>query len=168
MTRPKYLGGLGFRDLELLNLALLAKQSWIILQDLTSFSTRILKASYFPDGTIINVELGCQPYKIWCGVLEARDIVKQGIICRIRNCQSTNIWADNWIPKESSLRPIVSLVVDPLVKVSTLLSPTTASWNEKLVWSIFLPIDADETQPIFGHGIQTRKVDSLLARHRRI
>jgi hypothetical protein len=47
MTQPKYAGGLGFRDLELLNLALLAKQVQRIIQDPLSLSVRILKEVYF-------------------------------------------------------------------------------------------------------------------------
>jgi hypothetical protein len=43
MTQPKYAGGLGLWDLKLLNLALLAKQVWRIIQEPLSLSMRILK-----------------------------------------------------------------------------------------------------------------------------
>ena len=69
MTRPKHLGGLGFRDLELFNLALLARQAWRLLQEPTSLSARILKAAYYPEGTILDAVLGTKPSQIWRAIL---------------------------------------------------------------------------------------------------
>ena len=50
---------------------------------------------------------------------------------------------DNWILKETTPRPITSLVADPPRMVYELLSPATASWDEALVRCVFLPIDAN-------------------------
>lgn len=85
MTKPRHMGGLGFRDLELVNLSLLAEQSWRILHEPSSLSARVVKAVYFPKGTILTAELGSRPSQIWRAILEWRDILKKGIIRRIGN-----------------------------------------------------------------------------------
>lgn len=138
MTRPKYPG---FRNLEVFNLALSARRSWSIMEDPSLLSDRILKAVYFPNDTILTAELGSCSSQIWRANLEGRDVMKQGIIRRIGNGQSTKIWSDNWIPRESSLRPLLSLVDHLPELVLELLLPATTSWNEPY---LFLPMDADQ------------------------
>ena len=65
MTKPKHLGGLGLRDLEIFNLALLLKQTWRMLQNPTSLSACILKGVYFPDDSLFEARLGSHPSQIW-------------------------------------------------------------------------------------------------------
>jgi len=92
MTKPKYLGGMGFRDMEIFNLALLERQAWRLLVEPNSLSARILKVEYFPNMSFLEAELDNHPSQIWRYVLGGRDILKQGIIRRIGNGQTTEIW----------------------------------------------------------------------------
>ena len=117
MTKPKHLGGLGFRDLEIFNLALLSKQAWRMLQNPTSLSARILKGVYFPDVSLFEVSLGNHPSQIWRAILDGRDIMVQGLVRRIGNGETTDIWHDNWLPRKHMKRPLTSLVQHPPHKV---------------------------------------------------
>jgi hypothetical protein len=90
MCSPKMDGGLGFRDLELFNLALLARQAWRLLQNPESLSAQILKAVYFPNSNLLEATLGSHPSQVWRAIVEGRDVMKQGIIRRIGTGESTH------------------------------------------------------------------------------
>jgi hypothetical protein len=65
MTQPKHAGGLGFKDIELFNLALLARQAGRIARLLDSTSARVSKAAYFPSCDLLAAEVGSHPSQIW-------------------------------------------------------------------------------------------------------
>lgn len=162
MTRTKHLGGLGIRDLDIFNLALLARQAWRTMTEDSSLSARILKLVYFPGCSLLEAELRSHPSQIWWAILDGRDILAQGMVWRIGDGETTDIWAHNWIPRDSFKRPITSLVQDPPLKVAHFIDATTASWNEDLLRSTFTPFDALEILKI---PLCTRKIADFWAWH---
>ena len=72
-------GGLGFRDLHLFNLAMLARQGWCLLTNPESLCAQVLRAKYFPDGDIMKVQeragyvLFMAQHSAWSARFEERD-----------------------------------------------------------------------------------------------
>lgn len=143
MVKPKFFGGLGFQDFELFNLALLAKQAWRIVEDVNSLSARILKAVYFPTKDFLGAELGAAPSRIWCAILDGREVLERGLIRRIGTGTETSIWNTNWIPREGSLRPVGSPRPGAPIMVSELIDVTTALWNRHKLQDNFTSADVE-------------------------
>lgn len=143
MTQPKFMGGMGFRDIELFNLALLARQAWRLLQEPDSLSARVLRARYYPSGNIMDTTLGPPPSQVWRSILEGRDILAKGLIKRIGNGSGTSIWHDNWIPRDFKLRPECAISVNPSTKVSDLIDAPSASWNKQVLNENFIAMDVE-------------------------
>ena len=133
MTKPKFLGGLGFRDIELFNLALLARQAWRILQEPTTLSARVLKATYFPKSDFLEAELGPSPSRIWRAVMDGKDMIKQGLIRRIGTGEDTLVWHMNWLPRDGLMRSVSCLSSTPLVTVSELIDPVAMAWDQEIL-----------------------------------
>ena len=61
MCKAKSNGGMGFRNFQAFNLAMLAKQGWRLLSNPDSLCAKIFKARYYLSGDILNSKLGCSP-----------------------------------------------------------------------------------------------------------
>lgn len=58
-------GGLGFRDLESFNMALLAKQGWRLLKSPESLAATIFKEKYYRHSSFLDAKLSSLPYLMW-------------------------------------------------------------------------------------------------------
>jgi hypothetical protein len=170
MTKLKYLGGLGFRDIEMFNLALLARQAWRLLQELTSLSARVLKAAYYPDGDFLNANLGSSPSRVWRAIMDGKNVLEQGIIKRVGTGESINIWKTNWLPRDDLFKPVCGKLANPPQYVSELIN-ANGQWDLQLLWEIFIPMDMEvitafryalENMRIVGHGAMREKRFSQL------
>ena len=162
MTQPKFMGGMGFRDIERFNLALLARQAWRLLQEPDSLSARILKAVYYPNCTVLEAGLGSNPSQVWRSIHEGCDTLKLGIIKRIGTGSETSIWQDNWIPRDHKLRPVCPKTPNPPQLVSELLDHTTADWNIEVLDEHFYAMDKEA---ILNIHLSTRVQSDFWAWH---
>ena len=84
----------------------------------------------------------------------------QGLVRRIGDGASTKIWEDNGLPRSHARRPIACLIDDPPRLVAALIDHTSSTWNENLVRSVFIPLDAEA---ILQSPLCTRQVDDFWA-----
>ena len=54
LCKSKVEGGMGFRDLKVFNLALLAKQGWRLMQNQNSLFHQVFNAKYFANDTFLD------------------------------------------------------------------------------------------------------------------
>ena len=92
LCKNKSLGGLGFRELEAFNQALLAKTVWRIAMEPTSIIYRILQAKYFPSTNCAGATVGVGSSMVWKGLLWGRDLLCSGM--RIGDGNGVRVWSD--------------------------------------------------------------------------
>ena len=90
---PKYIGGIGFTNLECFNQALLAKQAWKLLTSPLSLLSLFLKSRYFPLD-FFSASLGERPSYAWKSLLYGRELLLKGLMCQVGNGRKTRVWAD--------------------------------------------------------------------------
>ncbi|KAI5329449.1 hypothetical protein L3X38_028846 [Prunus dulcis] len=142
LCKPKCLGGLGFRNFEAFNKAMVAKQAWHILEKPTSLVAKILKARYFPHGDFMQASLGSSPSMIWKSILWGHVVIEDGLIWRVGNGASIRVFQDRWIPKPFTFKPLLARGLDWNTTVSDLLT-AFGSWDLPLLEQHFSLEDQD-------------------------
>ncbi|CAL9018252.1 unnamed protein product [Prunus brigantina] len=128
---PKNQGGMGFRDFNDFNLALLAKQCWRLIMYPNSQWAQLLKARYFPECSFLEAKKGGRASWAWASLLEGRKIILQGARWQILNGKQAKLWKDRWIPSlhDGKLHPHLQVSVDPNTGVETLIDWDSKTWN---------------------------------------
>jgi hypothetical protein len=144
LGQSKFHGGMGFRDLEIFNRPLMAKQGWRLLKHPDSLMARVLKAKYYPHGDFLIAKLGSRPSYAWRSIFNAKDVLEARLVWRVGNGENIKIWRDKWLtssPHYLFSPPHQGLDLE--ARVSKLIDPSTGWWNFPLIRSIFLPNEAD-------------------------
>ncbi|XP_013658605.2 uncharacterized protein LOC106363406 [Brassica napus] len=138
------LGGLGFKDIELFNQALLAKQAWRLLNFPNSLLARLLKSRYFPHGDFLKAVTGVKPSLGWKSILHGRELVEKGISRRIGDRKSSFVWTDPWMEDEDgSMRAPwrKNYFFDSMLKVKDIINADGNQWNYDKLQELFYPQD---------------------------
>ena len=149
--KPKALGGMGFKDLENFNEAMLAKQVWRLLVDRSSLFYRVFSVKYFPSRSIFDAKVAFGSYA-WQSIVKARNLVQTGLLWRVGNGKKINVYGDRWLPGEDSaciLSPKNGVASN--WEVAKLLATRGEGWNDELVEALFLRFEAQRIKSIPIH-----------------
>ncbi|XP_019179245.1 PREDICTED: uncharacterized protein LOC109174463 [Ipomoea nil] len=97
---PKKFGGMGFRRVREMNLAMLGKQGWNFLTKPDALVTRVFKARYFPKCSFLEAKRGSNPSFVWSSIWESQTMVGKGVRWRVGNGESIRVWGDPWLPDD--------------------------------------------------------------------
>lgn len=136
LTKPKAVGGLGLRDIQVFNQALLAKLAWRILTAPNCLLARVLKGKYCHKKSFLDVQLPSGCSHGWRSILHGRDLLQQHLGKAIGNGQDTKIWKDSWINPGEKMQPMGPIHEANLdLRVSDLLTDDL-QWNSRRIAEI--------------------------------
>jgi hypothetical protein len=142
---PKSHGGMGFRDMRHFNQkALLARQTWRLIQYPDSLCARLLKAKYYPRGKLVDLVFPCDASPMWKGIAHGLELVRKGMIWRVQDGTKIQIWRDPWLPRPPSFKVCLKKGRGRLRWVSQLMKPNQREWDVDVIKSCLYPVDADE------------------------
>lgn len=106
LSKPKKLGGVGFRDIQLFNKALLAKQAWRVLTNPDCLLSRVLRGKYCHKAPFLTVKVLTACSHGWRGIIHGRDLLAPKLRRAIGDGNSTRVWKDAWIRSDTLSCPM--------------------------------------------------------------
>ncbi|XP_070664898.1 uncharacterized protein [Malus domestica] len=128
---PKDMGGLGFRNFQEFNVALLAKQCWRLLTEPNSLWARVIKARYFLHCSFWEAKKGAWASWAWSSLLSGRELLASGSHWQIMGGEDVRVWVDRWLPSLPSGHPmpLSTVSVSSNLRVSSLIDSSSRQWD---------------------------------------
>ncbi|XP_013668888.1 uncharacterized protein LOC106373226 [Brassica napus] len=137
LTLPKSDGGLGVRDIEAFNEALLAKVSWRLLQQPEGLLGRTLLSKYCPEGNLLTCSPPGAASHGWNSILAGRDLLVKNLGWLVGDGASINIWDDPWLSLEKPLQPMgPATQASAMLVVKDLIHADRGEWNRGLIQTV--------------------------------
>jgi len=146
ICRPKAEGGLGIRDLQIVNRSLIVHAAWNIATGKNPYLTSILKSKYFANTSFWLASSTPIKSAFWSSILQVKKILVDNCIIQIHKGDSS-IWSTPWCPIWNQIHDHIKLpVTDRMpVTISDLWNNNTHHWDFNFISQIF---DSNATSQI--------------------
>ncbi|KAL8124645.1 hypothetical protein AgCh_012338 [Apium graveolens] len=143
MSMSKGKGGLGFRSLYGFNIALLGKQVWRCMSRPNLLVSRVLKARYFSDSSLLHAVKGNNSSTVWGGIWQVKELLKGGYRWVVGNGSDIIATKDHWLrDKNNFCVEDFHGYAGRSECVKSLFIPGTKIWDERKVKQLFMMVDA--------------------------
>ncbi|XP_019103699.1 uncharacterized mitochondrial protein AtMg00310-like [Beta vulgaris subsp. vulgaris] len=141
-------GGLGIRNLQSFNVALLAKQAWRVMTNTSSLMTKTLKNKYFPNTTFLEAKASPVASYTWRSILSSRKLVEKNAIKVVGGGLLISVWRDPWIRGLPHFKPLPrrGCTEELPQKVSDLMN--NGQWDVSTLQEVFSTWERREIQRI--------------------
>jgi hypothetical protein len=136
---PKNEGGLGIRNLQAMNQALILMNAWRIADQPNNFLHLVLKAKYFPDTSIWRPNSNAPKSAFWASILKILPILKAHSFYQITQ-GNMSVWSTPWFSGWNHIYD--ALIIQPEgfscpAPVKDLWKPNQHAWDEQLINTLF-------------------------------
>lgn len=135
LKKAKKDGGIGFRDIYAMNLALISKQVWRIENNPNALWVRFLKSLYFPNSSIWDAKKGNNASWGWMSVVKGRDFINKHKAWHIKDGAKVNIGCDMWV--HSGVRVWTNQSEVQNAKVKELVLEDGGRWDVQKIYKLF-------------------------------
>ncbi|CAM8995263.1 unnamed protein product [Rhodiola kirilowii] len=146
LCEDKEHGGLGFKDLKLLNLAFLAKQGWRLYSDPNLLISKVLKARYYHNTDLFSASVGSRPSPSWRSIHKGLDLLRAG-------CAYNNDGTAYWTHSDTStysIRSGYNLSLAIKKRCTTVAGESSNPSQTKSFWKTFWKLPVPRKVKIFG------------------
>jgi hypothetical protein len=153
---PKSAGGMGFRDIQLFNQAILAKQGWRLMTKLDSLCAKVLKGKYYHNSEFLDARSKRGSSHVWRAILHGRDSLRKGLIKRVGDGSTIKAFEDPWISANTAGRPLCNLENANITLVEELIDFENMSSKEDKLEVNFIETDKQAIRRIpLGGSLMT-------------
>jgi len=147
------MGGLGYRDLDCFNIAMLAKQCWRLLKHPESLAARGMSGKYYQGLDFMNSNFSKRSSFAWRSIWQAKSLLQEGLMWRVGNGLNIKLWEDKWV--SASPYKILDLirVLFRDARVADIINQETNWWDVPLIEQIF---HRDTIEMIYSMPISPR------------